>query len=123
MNVRYLAIFLGIWLGFALVGGIMDGTILSGHDSSGARAHAGDAQILNEAQDINIGQEESTGGVRGFLANVWRGLAATVGFLEAWVNMLALNFSFFTGEWAIVGWFVRGLIGIPMATMMLLSLR
>ena len=101
----------------------MDGTILSGHDSSGAGAHAGDAQILNEAQDTKIGQEESTGGVWGFLANVLRGLAATVSFLAAWVNMLALNFSFFTGEWAIVGWFVRGLIGIPMGTMMLLSLR
>ncbi len=123
MNVRVLSVFVGIWLGFALIGGIIDGVILTGHDASGSGAHLGDAATLSEASQVTIGQEQSGGGVLGFLGNIARGFQATFSFLAAWVNMLALNFSFFTGEFAIIGWFVRGIIGLPMVTMMLFSLR
>ena len=123
MTVRVLATFVGIWLAFAFVGGIADGQIIGGHDPSGSGAHTGDAATLQEAGQLDVGQEESSGGVLGFFGNIARGLSATISFLFAWAGMLALNFSFFTGEWAIVGWFVRGIIGIPMITMLLLSLR
>ena len=101
----------------------MDGQILRGQDTSGAAAHTADAGVFQGAAQVDIGQEESSGGILGFFAHISRGFSATVNFLASVVGMLTLNFGFFSGEWAPVGWFVRGIIGIPMTIMFIQLLR
>ena len=123
MTARTLTAFFAFWMAFALIGGIADGVILRGHDTSGAGAHSGDASIFQGAGQPAIGQEESSGGVLGFFGGIARGFQATVGLLTSVVGMLALNFSFFTGDWALIGWLFRGLISFTMAGMFLQMLR
>ena len=123
MTARVLTTFFSIWMAFAFVGGILDGKILGGHDETGVGAHTGDAAAFQGASQVDVGQEESSGGVLGFFGNIARGFSATINFLSSVVGMLALNFSFFTGEWSVVGWFVRGIIGLPMIVMFLELLR
>jgi len=117
MNVQALSIFVAIWLGFALIGGLVDGQLFGGYVAGGA--DTGDAQSFQRAlqPDILTEQEDT-----GLLAGVRSWFAGTVNFLTGWAGMLALNFSFFTGPLGTpIGWLVRGIIGLPLITMLLIA--
>ncbi len=116
MTVKILSTFVGIWMAFALIGGMMDGVILGGQDTSGAGEHTGDAEAFEKAGQAPISSEET-----GFLSGIRRWFSASFGFLEGWATMLTLNFSFFTGSWAPFGWFVRGILGLPIIAMLLIQ--
>lgn len=120
MTARTLAVFMAIWLSFGFIGGIVDGKILGGYDTTGGGAHTGDAAALQGALQSTIQSEENQNALGAFLGTVSRGFATTMNFLGAWADMLTLNFSFFTGPYTLVGWVVRSIIGIPMITMLLL---
>lgn len=111
MTVRVVSTFMSIWLGFALVGGFVDGVLLG----------SGDQDALSAALQPEITQERTSGG---FFASITGAFGATVDFLTGWANMLALNFSFFAGGRleTMVGWIIRAIIGIPMITMLLIAI-
>jgi len=118
MNVQVLSIFASIWMGFALIGGLVDGQLLGGYVAGGTST--GDAAIFQQALQPDILTEQQD---TGFLAGVQSWFAATVNFLTGWANMLALNFSFFTGPVGTpIGWIVRSIVGLPMVTMLLMAL-
>ncbi len=75
---------------------------------------------LAGASKLSIQTQEKEGILGNLLGQVTRWFAASYNFLSSWANMLALNFSFFTGPYVVVGWLVRGIIGVPMVTMLLL---
>ena len=112
MTVRALSVFVSIWLGFALVGGLIDGQILTSDDKAS----------FQQAMQPDLAQEPG-GGISGFLSGVVGFLTASASFLQGWVNMLAFNFSFFAGGGleTLVGWIVRAIIGVPMITMFALA--
>ena len=118
MNVQVLSIFTAIWLGFALIGGLVDGQLLGGYSPGGPST--GDAATLEQALQPDIlTQQEDTG----FLSGVRSWFTGTVNFLTGWASMLALNFSFFTGPLGTpIGWFIRAIVGLPMITMLLMAL-
>ena len=112
MTVRALAVFMSIWLGFALMGGFVDGQILTSADEAS----------MEQAMQPEIASEP-IGGIAGFFSGVVGFVLATLDFLQGWFNMLALNFSFFAGGGleTLVGWIVRAIIGIPMITMLVIA--
>ncbi len=117
MTVKALASIIGIWLALAMVGAMADGQILRGYDTTGAGAHSGDAADLLGASQLDIETQET-----GFFDNVAKWFAAPVKFLSAWANILALNSSLFTGNFAVLGWIVRFLLGGPIVVLMLISI-
>ncbi len=117
MTVKALASLIGVWLSLGLVGGFVDGQILRGYDTTGAGEHTGDAADLLGATQLNIETQET-----GFFDNVAKWFAAPVNFLKAWANILALNSSLFTGDFAVLGWIVRFLLGGPIVVLMLISI-
>jgi len=119
MTAKVVASFIGIWLGLALIGGLVDGQILGGYNAGNPAASTGDAGAAQSALQPNIQSQEGTGG--GLLPTVNRWFSAGVNFLSSWANILALNSSLFTGDYAVFGWIVRFLLGIPMVTMLLIA--
>lgn len=111
---------MALWLGFAIIGGLADGQLLTGYSVTGA--HTGDAADMQAAGQPEIVTEQS--GVLGFFSNLVTWFAATADFLKGWANMLALNFSFFSGGGleVMVGWIFRAIIGIPMITMIAMQI-
>ena len=117
MNVQVLSIFAAIWLGFAIIGGLVDGQLFGGYVAGGTST--GDAQSFQQTLQPNILTEQQD---TGLLAGVRSWFTGTVSFLAGWANMLALNFSFFTGPMGTpIGWIVRGIIGLPLVTMLLIA--
>ena len=114
MTVRALSTFMAIWMGFAIVGGLVDGQLIPGYSATGA--HTGDAEAMQQALQPDILTSPSEGGLFSSLTS-W--FAASVSFLSGWASMLTLNFSFFSGSGlaTMIGWIVRAVIGIPMITM------
>ncbi len=117
MTAKVLASFIGLWLGLALVGAVADGQFLGGYDSSGAGSHAGDAADILNATQLQIQSEES-----GIFDKVRQWFSAPIAFFKAWANILALNSSLFTGDFVMLGWIVRFLLGGPIIMLMLISI-
>ncbi len=117
MTAKVLASFIGLWLGLALVGAVADGQFLGGYDSSGAGSHAGDAADILNATQVQLQTEDA-----GLIDKVRAWFSAPVAFLAAWVNILALNSSLFTGDFVMLGWIVRFLLGGPIVMLLLISI-
>jgi len=117
MSVAILSVFMSMWLGFALIGGLVDGQLLGGYSPG---ASTGDAAAFQQTMQTDVLTEQQD---EGFLSGVRSWFAGTISFMSGWANMLALNFSFFSGPLGTpIGWIVRGIIGIPMITMLAIQI-
>jgi hypothetical protein len=124
MNVKVLSVFVSIWLGFALVGGLVDGLLLGGYAEGagvGCAGHTGDALAACQALQVELSSEGEETGISGFINKVTRWFSAGINYVTGWVNMLALNFSFFQGDFMVVGWIVRLIIASPIIAMLIIQ--
>jgi hypothetical protein len=105
---KWVMVWLCIWLGFAMVGGLVDGKVLVSDDESRL-------DQLSQVEVLTRNPYEGTG---------WDPIAwatATKTYLGAVVNLGGLNFSFFDGAGQLIRWAILACAWVP--TLMLVILR
>lgn len=121
MNVKTLSVFISIYMAFAILGGLTDGQLIRGYgQGSGAGdcdEHTGDAKTICQTQQLRLEGESDTS----IIGKVGRWFTTGFEMLKGWANMLALNFSFFSGDFAFVGWIVRMIIAVPIIAMLVIQ--